>query len=201
MHTGALACRTLVTLTCLLATAGTCHATIIMGTSPTNTTTLQLPTQAATTNSIAGTDPTIGMFTFTSGNRLGSNAATDLITGALDFEDLNFRATNPGIIVGLSFQFSAPLSSPLQFAELVAFDQSGGSFHFTFPGPISGPITVSLLATGGETISGFSLSSPFLGPTIGPFRVATVPEPSTFAMGVAGAALAGLGWMRRQAVA
>ena len=192
--------RTSVALTFLVATIGTCQGGIILGPIAPDAAILQLPQQAATHNPLVGTDPTIGQFTFSSANRLRSDAATDRLFGIADFEDLTFQAANPGIIVGLSFQFSAPLILG-QSAELRALDQSGRSFLFTFPGPISGLTTVSLLATAGETISGFSLSSPILGRIVGPFRVSTVPEPSTLALGLVGMTLAGLGWARRRAAA
>jgi hypothetical protein len=202
MRPGTLTCRTLVTLIYLMATAGTSHATIILGSLPSGASILQLPQQAAIGTTIAGTDPAIGAFTFTSGNLLGSDATTDQITGLLDFEDLTFRATNPGVIIGLAFQFDASLNQ-FQSAEVIARDQSGRSFLFTFSGPISSATTVSLLATGGETISGFSLSSPILAGPIGPFRVTTVPEPSTLGPGLVGGVLAGLGyaWRRRRTAA
>jgi hypothetical protein len=200
MHPGALIRRTLVALAALAATAGTGHATIILAPIATDAAILQLPDQATPAPVIAGADPAIGRFTFTSANRLVSDAATDRITGLLDFEDLSFRADDPAAIVGLSFQFDASVP-PGSFAEVVALDGSGRGFAFTFPGPIAGVTTVSLLATGGETISGFRLSAPVLGSPVGPFRfvsAAPVPEPSALALGAIGLGVLALAGMRRR---
>lgn len=116
----AVAPRTLIALACPAGTAGTSHAGIIQAAISPDATILQLPQRAATDGTVTGFDPVIGQFTFTSANRLASLADTDMIIGTTDFEELSFRAADPGVILGLSFRFDTGASGPVPFAEVVA---------------------------------------------------------------------------------
>jgi hypothetical protein len=150
---------------------------------------LQLP-DVASTRELAVIDPDTGASILIQGggNLFGAQSATDRLVrvpGSADLEAFSFTFSDPNVYTGVTVRDVVLTSTGggTNNVEVRAADQLGTSSMLL---SLSGTVTISILATGGSTLRGFSINTPDIGSGVGPIELQAVPEPSTLVMAGSG---------------